>query len=200
MLTFLLGYLFIERGIYISLTKYTHTHTQVPYTFWIGNLYQIHVFKYFRSQVCLFILFMVPLDEHICFYEVPFISAFGGGDDGRLGLLCKAHKISPISIFANPQGPKDIMVSSWSFIVLVLEVGSLSPVDFCLWCEVGIKIYFPCGHSAALHIYWKDLSFSIWIAVGPLLKMSGHVFGSVSGLSSDPLGLFINSSIHPTLS
>lgn len=124
----------------------------------------------------------------------------GGGDDGRLGLLCKAHKISPVSIFANPQGPKDIMVSSWSFIVLVLEVGSLSPVDFCLWCEVGNQDLFSMWtFSCSTHLLKRPFFFHLNCSRAFVENEWSYVW-AVSGLSSDPLGLFINSSIHPTLS
>lgn len=75
-----------------------------------------------------------------------------------------------------PQGPKEICL--WfplSFIIVVLTVGSLIYLQLIL-CMVwdGVKIYFPHGHPAALHIYWKDL-FSHQVAVGSWLKMNNHI-------------------------
>lgn len=52
------------------------------------------------------------------------------------------------------------MVSSRSFIVSVLIVGSLIYLQLIFLYSVrwgGVKINFPYGHPAALHIYWKYL-------------------------------------------
>lgn len=103
-----------------------------------------------------------------------------GVEGGRLVLFCTL----PTEFFSTfivvlHQGPEDIclLFSIRSLIVLVLTIGSLIYLQLILWGR-GQYLFSRWSSSYSTHLL-KRFYFFHWIAVGPLLKMNDHIFGSV---------------------
>lgn len=121
------------------------------------------------------ILLMVLLDTHMCFYEVCqfFIFSFLAADSEELVLFAPSpQNFLPQSFLSSLRVLKSFACGFLQRLFRFsphCRVFDLPPVEFCVCCEVAVgrvKIYFLYGHPFALHIYWKDLSFSIELQWG----------------------------------